>query len=192
MINEIKNSDLPNDKDIINIRHIGYDIYFYSIIDTESIIELAVLLKELENNALYCFILNGVMPIIKLHINSLGGSLMDSLAITDIIHSMKTEVHTYIEGCCMSGATLISIVGKKRFITPNSQVLIHQLVGSAEGKSEDIKDYSKNCADLMNRVKNVYLKHTKFSKKDLDSLITREIYLSAEECLKYKIVDEIS
>jgi ATP-dependent Clp protease protease subunit len=193
VVNGIKNvnMDITDSKDIINIKHVGYDIFFYSTIDSDSTVELISLLKELENNALYCFILNGVKPIIKLHINSDGGSLLDSLAISDTIRSMKADVYTYIEGACMSGATLISIVGTKRFITPNSKVLIHQLSAGTEGKSEDIKDFSKNCVDLMDTVKKVYLKHTKFSKKDLDYIVTREIYLDADACLKYKIVDKI-
>ena len=73
-------------------------------------------------------------PPINLHIQSSGGSLMNTYYIVDLIQSLETPVNTFIDGFAASAATLISVAGDKRYMTKNSLMLIHQLSSQNGGK----------------------------------------------------------
>ena len=73
---------------------------------------------------------------------------------------MKTPVYTYVDGFAASAATLISVVGKKRFMTKNSLMLIHQLSGADSGKFYELQDQMSNMQILMNKINKIYLNKT--------------------------------
>ena len=104
---------------------------------------------------------------------------------------MNTPVYTYIDGFAASAATLISVVGKKRFITKNSLMLIHQLSGSDSGKYDELQDQMSNMKVLMDMIENIYLNHTYIQLNELEILLKKDIWLNAETCLKFGLVDEI-
>ena len=70
-------------------------------------------------------------------------------------------------------------------------MLVHQLRSWCGGTHENIKDEAKNLELLSNKIKKIYLENTKFKEKDLEEMLKHDIYLSAEECLKYGLVDAI-
>ena len=74
----------------------------------------------------------------------------------DVIQNSKISVHTIIEGATASAGTLISVVGKKRYIRPNAYMLIHQLSSSCWGKMNEIEDEFKNLQSIMKRIKDIY------------------------------------
>jgi len=130
-------------------------------------------------------------PPIKLYINSPGGSIFAGLSIVDTILGCKTPVYTYIDGNASSAATLISTVGKKRFMFENSFMLIHQLRTATWGKFEDFKDEMENLEMFMDKIKNIYVKHSKMNKKQVTDFLKREKYFDAETCLELGLIDEI-
>ena len=95
-------------------------IYFYSGLNDESVFKL-------NSNILYLSETLETGEEINLHIQSGGGSLLPSLSTVDLIRTCDMPVNTFVEGYAASAATLISVVGAKRFMTKNSVMLIHQL-----------------------------------------------------------------
>lgn len=128
---------------------------------------------------------------INLHINSYGGSVSDAFNLHDYIKSCPIPIYTYIEGVAASAATIISVAGKKKFMTPNSVLMIHQLSSWFGGKYEEFNDEKANLDLYMIIIKKIYIEHTKLTMKKLNALLKRDIYLSTEKCLEYGFVDEI-
>ena len=128
-----------------------------------------------------------------LHIYSPGGDVHAGFSLYDFIISYDKHipVHTIIEGSAASAATMISIAGSKRYITPSSYMLIHQLSTFFGGNFEQIKDEFSNCQKLMTRIKKIYSDKTTIPKKQLDDILKHDIFWDANECLKYGLVDEI-
>ena len=175
-----------------NIEVINNHIYFYSGIKSDSILKLNKRLKEMETKLLtYADSLEWEPPGIYLHVNSYGGSVFAGVAGMDQIRKCKVPVYTVVDGCCASAATFLTVVGTRRYINKHAHILIHQLSSGFWGKFSAIEDEVKNLKKLMAMIKDVYLKHTDISKKDLEKLLKRDLWLSAEEALAYGLVDEI-
>jgi ATP-dependent Clp protease protease subunit len=182
-------SGTKNDK---KIERDNNHIYFYSEIDRESIFDLIMLIKEAEEeNILTAFKLNIEEVPIYLHINSNGGCIFSAFTAIDIIQSCKVPIYTIIEGSSASAGTLISIVGKKRYIRPNAYMLIHQLSSGCWGKMSEIEDEYNNLKDLMERIKTIYKDNTTIPKKQLTDLLKHDLWLNSEKCISYGLADEL-
>ena len=171
----------------------GNEIYFYSQVDLESIYHLNRSLSDIEKQMLITQINLGLSdpPHIKLFINSDGGEIFSAFTTVDRIKSSRVPIYTYVEGICASAATLISVCGTKRYMGKNSVMLVHQLRSWCGGTHENFKDEVRNLNLLSEKVRKIYLEHTKFTASDLDEMLKHDIYLSATDCLNYGLVDEI-
>ena len=109
----------------------------------------------------------------------------------DTIKNCKTPVHSYIDGSAASAATLISVVAKKRFIFPNSFMLIHQLSSAMWGNYEAMKDEMENLDLIMGKIKKIYKEHTNMSARQITEILKRDKWFEAEKCLELGLVDEI-
>ena len=109
----------------------------------------------------------------------------------DLIQNSKTPIYTYVDGFAASAATLLSVAGKKRFMTKNSLMLIHQLSGGSQGKYSEMKDENENLDVLMDIIINFYLNNSKIKKDELLSILNRDIWLNSKKCLQYGLIDEI-
>ena len=112
------------------------------------------------------------------------------LSIYDFIKRNKVPIHTYINGNIASAATFMYLAGKKRFMTPNSTILIHQISTTFWGKFEDLKDECKNTTELMKIVKDLYSENTFMKKKQLDDILKRELFLNYTECEKLGFIKQ--
>ena len=170
----------------------GNNIYFTGPVTIESCRMLSDSLIKLNDNIVKFKNLNGPGDeIIKLHIQSPGGSIMNTFYIVDLIEGLETDVHTYVDGYAASAASLISVSGKKRFMTKNSLVLIHQLSSGKEGKLEELDDEMKNLNLLMKMAKDIYTSKTKINPERLDKMLRHDIWMTSDECKNLGIVDEI-
>lgn len=168
-------------------------IYFYAEIYRDKVLQLNRKIRELNN----CMSrqkdqlnLSEDIPI-YLYINSFGGSIFSGFSAMDSLIKSKLPVVTIVDGCCASAATFLSIVGSKRYITPHSYMLIHQLSSVHWGKYEEFKDNMKNLEKFMGLIKEIYAKYTKMPVEKLEEILKHDIWLDAKECLEYKLVDEI-
>jgi ATP-dependent Clp protease, protease subunit len=119
---------------------------------------------------------------IKLHITSYGGDLEAGLLAYDLLKMSRFPIYTYANGYAMSAATLPFLVGTQRYMTPNSKILIHQLRSGTSGTYKEIQDSHYNNSLYMNDIRKIYLKETKLTKKKLEELLDKDIYLTASEC----------
>jgi ATP-dependent protease ClpP protease subunit len=129
---------------------------------------------------------------LKLIINSSGGEVFAALFAIDEIKRLKITVHTYISGFCASAATLLSLVGKKRFISKHSYMLIHEVRGGCWGKKSDMMDSFENVNKLSELIIDYYVEHTKMTREELPTILQRDRYWDAKECIARGLVDEIS
>ncbi|MFA6428572.1 MAG: ATP-dependent Clp protease proteolytic subunit [Candidatus Buchananbacteria bacterium] len=130
---------------------------------------------------------------IKLYINSPGGSVSAGLAIYDTIQHLKADVSTIGVGMASSmGAVLLSAGQKgKRFILPNSEVLIHQVMGGAEGQAKDVDISARHILKLKDRLNKILAKQTGQPLKKIENDTDRDFWMTAEEAVKYGLVDYI-
>ena len=130
---------------------------------------------------------------ITLYISSPGGYVSAGLAIYDTIQHIKPDVATICIGSCASmGAVLLAAGTKgKRFALPNSRIMLHQPSGSAGGQSSDIQIHAKEIVQTKETLNKILAKHTGKKKKTIEDTIERDFYLSADEAMKFGIIDEV-
>ena len=192
---EKKPSQKKNVQDKVVEKHIAVHenkIYYYAGVNRESAVELNKKIGELESRSLTLGNnLDISPPVIKILINSGGGSITAGISSMDTILRCKVPVHTYVDGFCASAATFLTIVGNKRFISRHSYMLIHQLTSNFWGKYSEFQDAKQNLDLMMDTVKNVYKKYTKVPVRKLNEILKHDLMWNAETCLKYGLVDEI-
>ncbi len=130
---------------------------------------------------------------IKLYVQSPGGSVNAGLAIYDTMQYIKPEVSTICIGIAASmGATLLAAGQKgKRFILPNAEVMIHQVMGGVEGQATEIKIAAEHILKIKDRLNQILAKHTGQSIKVIENDTDRDNFMTAEEAVQYGLVDKI-
>lgn len=130
---------------------------------------------------------------IKLMIHSYGGNLDSAFAMIDCMALSKTPIHTYNLNACMSAGCLIFLNGHKgyRYCMPLSTALIHEGSGGSRGTYEQVQAQNENYKKLMDMMKNNILQHTTIDAKTLNKWKNKEIYLYAEDQVKYGLADYI-
>jgi ATP-dependent Clp protease protease subunit len=167
-------------------------IYFYQSVDQDSCLELNRKINALNKDLMqHAIEYETEPPNIYLHINSFGGSLFAAFSTIDTIMSSKIPIVSIIEGCAASAATIISMVCHKRYCTPNSFMLIHQLSTGASGKYEEMKDDFMNDTKLMKLLYKLYLQHTNMDKKTIKKVLKRDLWWDVNECMKNGLIDDI-
>lgn len=130
---------------------------------------------------------------ISIYINSPGGSVTAGMAIYDTMNFVKSDVSTICVGIAASmGAFLLSsgCIGK-RYALPNSDIMIHQPLGGAEGQATDIKIASDRIIDIRKRLNKILSRNTKQTLKRIEKDTERDNYMTAKEALEYGLVDKI-
>ena len=167
-------------------------IYFYSDVDQDTCLDLNRKINDLTKELLKVAIdYDCEPPTIYLHINSNGGCLLSAFATVDAIKNSRIPIISIVEGCAASAATVISMACHKRYITPNSFMLIHQLSTGVYGKYEEIKDDFINDTTFMERLYELYREHTNMDDKKIKTVMSRDIWWDMKECLENGLVDGV-
>jgi ATP-dependent protease ClpP protease subunit len=171
----------------------GNRLYFYSDVTRDSIFSLNRQIDELTKHLKFIqFSYNLPEPApIELHISSEGGEVFPALSTVDKILSNSVPIYTHCEGIVASAATLMSVVGKKRTISKNCCMLIHQVSSGMWGNYQQLKDEMQNLDLTMKIIKNIYFKHTNFKESDLEDMLKKDLCLEPNDCLKLGLVDLI-
>ena len=172
-------------------RVVENNVYFYGDITESNALELNTVLYELDRKLAVTGLFIESKPVIKLHINSYGGSLFAGLATVDVIRNLNSEVHSYIEGAAASAATIISVACAKRYIGKYSKMLIHQLSAGAYGRYTELEDDMENNKHLMETIKAIYKEYTKVPMKKLSEILKHDLWFDSKKCLLLGLVDEI-
>ena len=130
---------------------------------------------------------------IHLYINSPGGSVTAGLAIYDTMQYLTCDVNTYCVGQAASmGAVLLAAGTKgKRFALPNANIMIHQVLGGAEGQASDVEIRVKYMLKLKQRLNSILAKHTGKPVEQVEKDCDRDNFMSADEAKAYGIVDQV-
>ena len=124
---------------------------------------------------------------IKLYINSPGGSVTAALAILDTMNHIKNDVSTVCVGLAASAGALLLSAGKKgkRFALPNSEIMIHQPMGGAQGQASDIEINAKQILKIKAKLTKIMADNTGKTVAQIEKDADRDYYMSAEEAKKY-------
>lgn len=130
---------------------------------------------------------------ITLYIHSPGGHVTAGLAIYDTMQYIKPNVSTVCLGMAASMAALLLAGGTKgkRFVLPNAEVMIHQPLGGTEGQASDIRIHADHIIKTKDRLNIILAKHTGQKLEKIEKDTDRDNFLSAEEAVKYGLVDKI-
>ena len=130
---------------------------------------------------------------IQLYINTPGGSVTAGLAIYDTMQYVKCPVATICFGLAGSmGAVLLAAGEKgKRFALPNSEVLLHQVAGGAQGQASEIEITAKQIIKIKNKLNNILAEATGKPLEQIETDTDRDFYLTAQEAKEYGIIDQV-
>lgn len=130
---------------------------------------------------------------IFLYINSPGGSVIDGMVIYDTMQFIKPNVVTLCIGqACSMGSILLAAGEKgKRYILPNSRVMIHQPLGGVKGQVTDIEIHAREIVSLKNKLNKILSYHTGKLLEEIERDTDRDKFMTAEESVNYCIVDQI-
>lgn len=130
---------------------------------------------------------------IMFYINSPGGSVSAGLAIYDTMQHIKAPVSTVCVGLAASMGSVLLAAGSKgkRFALPNSEVMIHQVLGGAEGQASDIEIAANHILRTKKKLNEILAKHTGKSLAQLTKDSDRDNWMTAEDALEYGLIDKI-
>ncbi len=130
---------------------------------------------------------------IKFYINSPGGSVSAGLAIYDTMQYINSPVTTICLGMAASMASTLLAAGAKgrRLALPNSEMMIHQVIGGAEGQASDIKIRAEHILKTRDKMNRILAKHTNQKIAVIEKDTDRDFFMTPEEAKKYGIIDKI-
>jgi ATP-dependent Clp protease protease subunit len=173
----------------------GYDIY--SRLLKDRIIFLGTPVNDIVANAIIAQLLflaaQDSDKDISLYINSPGGSITAGMAIYDTMQFIKPDVSTICVGMAASmGAFLLAAGAKgKRYALPNSEVMIHQPLGGAEGQASDIEIRAKRILKMRDNLNNILAERTGQSFEKIERDTDRDNFMSAKEAMEYGLIDKV-
>jgi len=185
---------VPTVIDKVNNSERVYDIYSRLLKD-----RIIIINGEIDNNLansvvaqlLYLDSLNN--EDISIYINSPGGSVTDGLAIYDTMNYINSDVSTIGMGICASMAAFLLSSGKKgkRYVLPNSEVMIHQPLGGAQGQPTEIKIAAEHILKTKDKLNKILSLNTGKSLDIIEKDTDRDNFMDANTALEYGIIDEI-
>ena len=130
---------------------------------------------------------------IKLYINSPGGVATAGLAIYDTMQYVKPDVSTICVGMAASAAAILLGAGKKgkRLALPNSEILLHQVMGGVEGQATEVQIAAKHIIQVKNRIIQILAKHTGQPINKIEQDTDRDFYLTPQDAKEYGLIDQI-
>ena len=177
-----------------NMGERAYDIYSRLLKD-----RIIILSGEIDDNLansivaqlLYLDSINN--DTINLYINSPGGSITAGMAIYDTMNFIKSDVSTICIGMAASMAAFLLSSGKKgkRFCLPNSEVMIHQPLGGAQGQATEIKIAAERILKLKDKLNTILAQNTGKSLKQIERDTERDNFMDSKEAFEYGIIDNV-
>lgn len=173
----------------------AYDIY--SRLLKDRIIFLGGLINDVVANAVIAQLLflehEDPKKDIRIYVNTPGGSVTAGLAIYDAMQYVKNPVSTICVGMAASMGAVLLGAGKKgkRLALPNSEILLHQVMGGAEGQAIEIEITAKHIVKIKDKLNQILAKHTGQKLANIERDTDRDFYLTAEEAKQYGLIDEI-
>ena len=130
---------------------------------------------------------------ISMYINSPGGSVTAGMAIYDTMQFIKPDIATLCNGLAASMGSLLLTAGTKgmRYALPNARVMVHQPSGGFRGQASDIERHAEDIIKIKRRLNDIYVRHTGQPLEMIEKTLDRDHFMSAEEALKFGLIDEV-
>lgn len=128
---------------------------------------------------------------INIHLNSTGGNIYASIAISNYLKQIDNEVNIYIDGTAGSGASIIAMAGDKIYMPINTTMMIHRAAVGVYGNAEELRKAAEVLDKFDETVLNSYKSRFVGTTEELKELIAEETYLTAEECKTLGLCDEL-
>ena len=130
---------------------------------------------------------------IQLYLNTPGGSVTAGMAVYDTMQYVKPPVSTICVGMAASMGAVLLAAGKKgkRFALPNSEIMLHQVMGGVEGQAIEIEITARQIVKIKDKINKILVKHTGQKRERIEKDTDRDFYLSADDAKEYGIVDQI-
>lgn len=130
---------------------------------------------------------------IHIYINSPGGAVTSALAIYDTMQYVQCDVSTCCLGQAASGGAILLAAGAKgkRYALPNSEILLHQVMGKTAGQAVDVEIWTKHMLRVKDKINKILAKHTGKSIKKIEKETDRDLFFSSEEAKEYGIIDGV-
>lgn len=195
MAKDISNNIVPMVIEKTNLGERAYDIY--SRLLKERIVFLGGPIDDYTANLVIAQLLfleaEDPKKDVYLYINSPGGSVSAGLAILDTMNYVKPDIATVCVGIAASAAAVILSAGKKgkRFTLPNSEVMIHQVMGGVEGQATDIAIAAKHILRTKENLTKILAKNTGRPYEQVEKDAERDYWMTSDEAKKYGIIDDI-
>jgi len=173
----------------------AYDIY--SRLLKDRIIFLGGVIDDVSGNSVIAQLLflasQDSKEDIRIYINSPGGQVTSALAIYDTMQYVKPDISTICVGMAASAAALLLSAGAKgkRMILSNGEVMIHQVMGGAQGQATDIDIHARHILDIKKRLNEILSEHTSQPLGKVEKDVERDYFMDAKDAKKYGIVDKI-
>ena len=128
-----------------------------------------------------------------MYINSPGGIVTSGLAIYDTMEYIRPDVSTVCMGQAASMGSLLLMAGAagKRHALPNSRIMTHQPSGGFQGQASDIEIHAREILDLRKRLNRIYENHTGKSLKQVEKIMERDTFMTAEDAKSFGLIDEV-
>lgn len=179
----------------LTVETVDNHIYYYADVDSDRCLALIRAVRETDSKLRAEHLSRGLdgepMTPIWIHVHSYGGSLFAAFSLADQLTMIKSPTYAIVEGIAASAATLIAMSCDKRYILPNSFMMIHQLSSFMWGKYEEFKDEMGLQDKLMERLVQFYADKTELTKKDVKKMLKRDFWMDAEECVAKGFADDI-
>ena len=130
---------------------------------------------------------------ISMYINSPGGIVTSGLAIYDTMEYIRPDVSTVCMGQAASMGSLLLMAGAagKRYALPNARIMTHQPSGGFQGQASDIEIHAREILDLRRRLNGIYEHHTSKSLKQVEKIMERDTFMTAEDAKSFGLIDEV-
>lgn len=168
------------------VRQFRNRVYFHSEVNRKSVLDMVEKLSAAE-----AYALTHECDSIKLFIHSEGGDAYAGLSGMNHIQTCRVPVTTIADGFVASAATFLLLGGRVRFGMEHSTILIHQVRTGFWGKFADLVDEMQNSEQLMNILRSIYSTHTCIKKKRLDTILNKELTMTATQSIENGIIQGI-
>ena len=130
---------------------------------------------------------------ISMYVNSPGGIVTSGLAIYDTMEYIRPDISTVCMGQAASMGSLLLMAGAagKRYALPNARIMTHQPSGGFQGQASDIEIHAREILDLRKRLNGIYEHHTGKSLKQVEKIMERDTFMTAEDAQSFGLIDEV-
>lgn len=128
---------------------------------------------------------------INIYISGPGGSIYDGFGLIDFMQTIKVPINTFCVGLAASMSALIFLSGDKRYMLPNSSLMLHQPLGGVSGQASDIELMANQILKTKSKINNMIMRRSKLELEKIEQITDRDCYIDADTAIKYGLANEI-